>query len=61
MPDSPAEQEPPRDELGNPTPADGTDGQDQEAPTGHCGKTFIEHFRESMEEHAEPGRLPAES
>ena len=60
MPDTQPGQEPPRKEPGNPTPPDSTDGQDQDAPRGHCGKTFLEHARESMEEHAELGRLLAE-
>ena len=38
-----------------------TDEQDQDAPRGHGGKTFLEHAREAMGEHAELGRLLAES
>ena len=42
-------------------PPESADGQDQDAPRGHGSKTFLEHARESMEEHSELGRLLAQS
>ena len=59
MPDNRAEQEPSQEEPCNLTPAESADGQNQEGPRGHGGKTFLEHARESMEEHETLGRLLA--
>ena len=60
MPDNRAE-ESSQEEPGTAIPPESTDGQEQDAQRGHGGKTFLEHARESMEEHAELGRLLAES
>ena len=60
MPLDPVEKEPPREEPGIATPPKSADGQDQDAPRGHGGKTFLEHARESMEEHETLGRLLAQ-
>ena len=42
-------------------PPESADEQDQDTPRGRGGKAFLEHFRESMEEHTELARLLAES
>ena len=60
MPNSRAEQGPSREEPGNAMPPESADGQDQEGPRGHDRKTFLEHARDSMNEHAELGRLLAQ-
>ena len=57
MPNSPAEEEPSRRDSDATIPPEGAAEQEQEGPGGHEGKTFTEHARESMEEHAELGRL----
>ena len=61
MPDNRPDEEPPREEPGGATPPEFADGQDQDAPIGHGGKTFLEHAREAVDEHDILGRLLAES
>ena len=51
MPDSRAGKESPREEPGNATPPEGTEGQDQDGPRGHDGKTFLHHAEDVMNEH----------
>lgn len=60
MPDTPAEQKRPWEEPGTAIVPEYADEQDQETPRGHGGKTFLEHARESMNEHETLGRLPAQ-
>ncbi|MYC37031.1 MAG: hypothetical protein F4X66_08985 [Chloroflexi bacterium] len=57
MPDNRPEKEPSQEEPGTAIPPELTDEQAQDAPRGHDGKTFMEHARESMEEHETLGRL----
>ena len=60
MPNSPAVKGLPREETGIANTSKYSDGQDQEAPKGHNGKTFLEQFRESMDEHETLVRLLAQ-
>jgi len=55
-----AEEEPHREEPSTAISPEAADGQDQGAPRGHDGKTFLKHARESMEEHDTLGRLLAQ-
>ena len=61
MPENRPEQEPPQEELHTAIPPESADEQSQEDPKGHGGRTFLEHAKESMEEHAKLGMLLAES
>ena len=61
MPDNRPEGEPIREEPGIAIPPESADEQDHDALRGRGEKTFLEHARESMEEHAELGRLLAQS
>ena len=60
MPDNRPHEEPPREEPSTASLLNSADGKDQDAPRGHGGKTFLEHARESMEEHETLGRLLAQ-
>ena len=60
MPDNGPEVESSQQVPGTAMPPESAVEQDQDASRGHGGKTFLEHARESMEEHAELGRLLAE-
>ena len=61
MPNTPAEEEPPKEEPGTATPPEGADAQAHDSPRGHGGKAFLEHLEDSMNEHETLGRLLAES
>ena len=61
MPDNRAEQEPSQEETSAAMPPESADEQDQDAPIGHGGKTFLEHAKEAVDEHDILGRLLAES
>ena len=60
MPNTPTEQEPAPDEPGDAIPPEGANEQEQDAPRGHAGKTFLEHGEDVMNEHAELLRLLAQ-
>ena len=60
MPTGPAEQQPAREEPGDPALAESADRQDQDAPRCHGGKTLPEHFKDAMNEHDILGRLLAQ-
>ena len=61
MTDNQAEEETTQEESGAAIVPEAADERDQDSPRGQGGKTFLRHARESMEEHAELGRLLAES
>ena len=54
-----AEEEPHREEPGATILPEAADGQHQDGPRGHGGKTFLEHARDAMDEHDTLGRLLA--
>ena len=53
MPDYQSDAEPPRAEPGKATVPESTDGQNQDGPRDHGGKTFQEHARDVMNRHAD--------
>ena len=51
MPSDLTEEEPSQEESGPAIPPASADGQHQGGLKGHCGKTFLEHSRDAMDEH----------
>ena len=61
MPNSRAEEEPPREEPGDATPPESADEQGKTLRRATAGKTFLEHGEDSMNEHDTLLRLLTES
>ena len=58
-PNSRAEERP-QEKLGAAILPDAAGEHDQDGPKGHGGRTFMEHARDAMDEHAEPGGILAQ-
>ena len=52
MPHRRSEEEPPHEETGNAVHVEGAKEQEQDAPRGHGGETFMEHPKGATDEQA---------